>query len=140
MSLWPRSLAWHARCCGKGRQGHEHFFARGQGSTVWRSDGGHESLARRPDPAVCAAPHQLAARDALAREAATEYSRQQLATRYRIWGARAGDRELLTNQSRARDRRRPHQGTRCLLSPRLLDVMECGKTKDRKSTRLNSSH
>jgi hypothetical protein len=79
-------------------------------------------------PAACSAPGQLAARNDLAREAAAEYSRQQLATRYRIWGARADDRELLTNQSRARDRRRPHQSTRCLWSARLLDVMECGKT------------
>src|SRR5262245_35805395 len=40
----PRSLALDARCGGKGRQGHAHFFARGQGSTVWRDNGGMNLL------------------------------------------------------------------------------------------------
>ena len=93
-----------------------------EAETIWR--GGSAAFI---DVAAASATSEPATRHSLARDAAAQYSRKHLVTRYGLRRTCCQYRRLFAAWSQTGVRRRSRQASGVLLSGELLDVVECGE-------------
>jgi hypothetical protein len=90
-----------------------------EAETIWRS---HSASFVDVLPRATAA--ESAGRNALARQAASQYSRRHLVARHRIWRTRAENGWLFLEGPGKGDKWRSCRNTGCILPGGLLDVVE----------------